>query len=81
MILFFVVSLVKKLADANIPCPSYGIGSTPSCSHHDKLDNITEIHPGCYVFYDTQQEGLGSCTRDDIAVKVATRIIGKIYIA
>jgi len=69
--------LVEKLSSIGVPCPSYGIGSTPSCSHPgQKYDNITEIHPGNYAFYDTQQEGLGSCSRGEIAAVVATRIIG-----
>merc|ERR1711953_1011168 len=58
-----------------------GIGSTPSCSQNIEAGNewkknLAEIHPGNYVFYDLQQEKLGSCHREDIAARVLTRIIG-----
>ena len=39
------------------------------------MANLTEIHPGAYVFYDAQQTLLGSCTLDDIAGYVMTRIL------
>jgi D-serine deaminase-like pyridoxal phosphate-dependent protein len=60
-----------------ISCPRLGIGSTPSCSHPIKeMKSITELHPGNYAFYDAQQYTLGSCSLDDIACTVATRVIG-----
>lgn len=72
-----MVSLAGKLKEAGLECPHWGVGSTPSCSHaSNRFENLTEIHPGNYVFYDNQQVGLGSCGLDDVAGKVLTRVLG-----
>lgn len=72
-----LLSVVDALAIAGIDCPVYGIGSTPTCSCAlDSLFKLTEVHPGNYAFYDLQQMLLNSCHVDDIACKVATRVIG-----
>ena len=72
-----MVSLARKLKEAGLECPHWGVGSTPSCSHaSNRFENLTEIHPGNYVFYDNQQVGLGSCGLDDVAGKVLTRVLG-----
>ncbi|KAK7945100.1 hypothetical protein WMY93_000828 [Mugilogobius chulae] len=53
------------------------IGSTPSCSHPvQDMAQLSEVHPGNYVFYDVQQSGIGSCSLEDVAVRVLTRVIG-----
>jgi len=66
---------IKK--ETGISCPRIAIGSTPSCSQPiADMKEISEMHPGNYVFYDSQQYSLGSCKLDDIACVVATRVIG-----
>ena len=73
----YMVSLVERLRREGLECPTWGIGSTPSCSHPtDKFSEMTELHPGNYVFYDNQQLLLGSCSQADIAGKIITRVIG-----
>ena len=57
-------------------CPSISIGDTPSCSLLDSFEGIDEIRPGNFVYYDLTQEQIGSCSQNDIAVAVATPIIG-----
>jgi len=72
-----VVRLVERLKVEGLDCPTWGIGSTPSCSHRtDKFQAVTELHPGNYVFYDNQQLLLGSCAPADVAGKILTRVIG-----
>lgn len=69
----------KRMREAGIVVKRQGIGSTPSCSHQSgsqQQTGLTEIHPGNYVFYDLQQLMLGSCTEEDIAAVVVTRVIG-----
>ena len=54
------------------------IGDTPTCSiieSDDLTDDIQEIRPGNFVFYDVEQSEIGSCTYDDIAVSVACPIV------
>ena len=54
------------------------VGSTPSLFHHANhldLPNV-EIHPGNYTLYDRQQMWSGGCTRDEVAGRVISRVIG-----
>ncbi|XP_011615555.1 uncharacterized protein [Takifugu rubripes] len=69
------LQFMEKLKDAGVTCKS-SIGSTPSCSHPVKdMAQLSEVHPGNYVFYDVQQSLIGSCSLEDVAVKVLTRVI------
>lgn len=71
------VGFAGRLASCGLPCPSVGVGSTPTCSQPpDHLDGVDEMHPGNFLYYDTTQLALGSCTVDDIAVRVLTRVVG-----
>lgn len=73
----FFTDVCKRLADNGIKCKSLSIGCTPSCSHPDESMNaLTEFHPGNYIFYDIQQSLIGSCTREEIACRLTTRVIG-----
>ena len=52
--------VATTLKGVGIDVANFGIGSTPSCSHPgEKMRQLTEIHPGNYVFYDLQQEMVG----------------------
>uniref|UniRef100_A0A3Q0RS19 Zgc:162816 n=1 Tax=Amphilophus citrinellus TaxID=61819 RepID=A0A3Q0RS19_AMPCI len=71
-----ILQFVEKLKAVGITCKS-SIGSTPSCSHPVKdMAQLSEVHPGNYVFYDAQQSMIGSCCLEDVAVRVLTRVIG-----
>ncbi|XP_068197228.1 D-serine dehydratase isoform X2 [Antennarius striatus] len=70
------LQFMEKLKAVGITCKS-SIGSTPSCSHPVKdMSRLSEVHPGNYVFYDMQQSLIGSCSLEDVAVRVLTRVIG-----
>ncbi|XP_025945508.1 uncharacterized protein LOC112977401 [Apteryx rowi] len=72
-----VLDFVAALRQAGVPCPQAGIGSTPSCSHPvPEMSQLTELHPGNYIFYDLQQTLLGSCRPEDVALRVLTRVVG-----
>lgn len=60
---------------AGMACPVVSIGSTPTRTHGDNLDGVTEIRPGVYVFMDLMQVKLKVCDYTDIAVTVLARII------
>ncbi len=66
----------SQLKRENIPT-AISVGDTPGCSIVDRFDNIQEIRPGNFVFYDLVQMDLGSCKEDDIAVAVACPVIAK----
>ncbi|XP_052090980.1 D-threo-3-hydroxyaspartate dehydratase-like [Mytilus californianus] len=70
-------NLYKRLTDNKIECRTLAIGNTPSCSRpHESMNVLTEFHPGNYIFYDVQQSTIGSCSRDEIACRLTTRVIG-----
>lgn len=46
-------------------------GDTPSCSLLDSFDGVDEISAGNFIFYDTMQVEIGSCSIDNIAVALA----------
>ncbi|KAM3838172.1 D-serine dehydratase-like [Diretmus argenteus] len=72
----FTLQFMEKLKAVGISCKS-SIGSTPSCSHPVKdMSQLSEVHPGNYTFYDMQQTVIGSCSLDDVAVRLLTRVIG-----
>uniref|UniRef100_A0A3Q3WYX7 D-serine dehydratase-like domain-containing protein n=1 Tax=Mola mola TaxID=94237 RepID=A0A3Q3WYX7_MOLML len=70
------LQFMEKLKAAGVTCKS-SIGSTPSCSHPVRdMAQLSEVHPGNYAFYDAQQSVIGSCSIEDVAVRVLTRVIG-----
>ncbi len=70
------VQAAQLLRDNDLPCPVVSIGSTPSVLAAVSFEGINEIRPGVYMFMDLKQASLGICTREDIAISVAARIIG-----
>ncbi|XP_018599690.1 uncharacterized protein LOC108929550 [Scleropages formosus] len=72
-----ILQFMEKLKASGIDGPKCSIGSTPSCSHPvPDMALLSEVHPGNYVFYDVQQSLIGSCSLDNVAVRVLTRVIG-----
>ncbi len=71
-----VVAAAERLRAAGLPCPVVSAGSTPTAVHAERLDGVTELRPGVYVFFDLDQVGIGSCTREDIALTVLASVIG-----
>ena len=47
-----------RLRDNGIEVKNVGTGSTPSASHpSDRMKNLTELHPGNYIFYGEYWDG------------------------
>ncbi|ESO88027.1 hypothetical protein LOTGIDRAFT_219658 [Lottia gigantea] len=66
----------KRLTDNGIKCLVIGTGSTPGCNQPTpKMANLTEFHPGCYIFNDLSMTMNGANLISDIAIRVATRVI------
>ncbi|MCD4752861.1 MAG: alanine racemase [Anaerolineaceae bacterium] len=51
------------------------VGDTPSCSLVDDLGIVDEMRSGNFVFYDTMQLAIGSCTAEQISVALACPIV------
>ena len=65
--LFQLLEVSAKMKAAGIKVTNVGTGSTPCCSHSGAtaMKQLTEIHPGNYVFYDTQQMAVGTKPKPD----------------
>lgn len=55
--------------------PIISYGDTPTCSVIDRFDDIDEIRPGNFIFYDWMQYNITSCSFEDIAVCMAVPIV------
>lgn len=65
-----------RLRAAGLPVSVVSIGSTPTATHGERFDGITEVRCGVYMFGDVFQSEIESLTRDDIAVSVLATVIG-----
>ncbi len=71
------VRAAERLRAAGHFCPMVSIGSSPTVLHARGLAGVTELRPGVYMFGDLFQAGIGTHTRDDIAVTVLASVIGR----
>ncbi len=74
-----ITSQLKSLKAqyAHEPGFSITIGDTPGCTLAEDFEPIEEISPGNFIFYDSMQVNIGSCSFEDIAVVVACPVVGK----
>ncbi len=70
------VRAAERLRQAGFACPTVSVGSTPTALSAKKLDGVTEVRAGVYVFYDLVMHNVGACSFDDIALSVLTTVIG-----
>ncbi|MGB3968600.1 MAG: DSD1 family PLP-dependent enzyme, partial [Planctomycetota bacterium] len=71
-----VVTAATRLRAAGFAAPIVSVGSTPTALFAERLDGVTEVRAGVYVFMDLVMVGLGVCTLDDVALSVAVTVIG-----
>lgn len=72
-----VVTAAERLRAAGMRCDVVSVGSTPTMTHAERLDGVTEARPGVYMFQDLFQAEIGSCRSDDIALTVLASVIGR----
>ncbi|HEX9581357.1 MAG TPA: alanine racemase [Gemmatimonadales bacterium] len=65
----------EKLRQRDIAVPAVSVGSTPAVRATTTLDGVDEIRPGNYVFYDSTQCALGSCTPRECALTVLATVV------
>lgn len=56
--------------------PVVSVGSTPTAHFARKLDGVTEVRAGVFMFFDLVMHGIGVCAIDDIALSVLATVIG-----
>jgi len=73
-----ILKFAQRLREEGIEVKQLAIGATPTSQvRPESLNGITEMHPGNYIFFDTFQATIGSCTLDDCSNVILTRIISK----
>lgn len=70
------VRAAARLREAGLACEVVSVGSTPTALFARRLDGVTEVRAGVYVFHDLVMAGLGVCAPEDIALSVLTTVIG-----
>ena len=70
------VRAATRLRDAGLPCAMVSIGSSPTATFAERLDGVTEVRAGVFVFFDLVMAGIAVCGVDDIALSVLATVIG-----
>jgi D-serine deaminase-like pyridoxal phosphate-dependent protein len=70
------VQAAQRLRGAGLPCDTVSVGSTPTALAAQRLDGVTEVRAGVYVFFDLVMHNVGVCQIDDVALSVLTTVIG-----
>ena len=72
-----MVSLADQMRERAIGVDDVSVGSTPTAEHVAKVDGVTEIRPGTYVFYDRMQARLDACSLDECAAVVVCTVVSR----
>jgi D-serine deaminase-like pyridoxal phosphate-dependent protein len=70
------VRAAERIRAAGLPCPEVSVGSTPTALSAARLDGVSEVRAGVYVFFDLVMHNVGVCAPGDIALSVLTTVIG-----
>jgi D-serine deaminase-like pyridoxal phosphate-dependent protein len=70
------VLAAERIRAAGLPCPVVSVGSTPTALSAARLDGVSEVRAGVYVFFDLVMHNVGVCATDDLALSVLTTVIG-----
>jgi D-serine deaminase-like pyridoxal phosphate-dependent protein len=71
-----VVIAAQRLRAAGLAAPVVSVGSTPTAMHARRLDGVTEVRAGVFVFFDLVMAGIEVCKVEDIALSVLASVIG-----
>jgi D-serine deaminase-like pyridoxal phosphate-dependent protein len=70
------VAAAEALREAGLPAPVVSVGSTPTALFAGRLDGVTEVRAGVYMFMDLVMADLGVCAEEEIALSVLATVIG-----
>lgn len=74
---WLMASLAESIRSQGIEIRDVSLGSTPTAEYAARVEGVTEIRPGTYVFYDTMQARLGACSPDERAAEVVATIVSR----
>jgi len=66
---------LKKFFIEQYPNLILSIGDTPTCTTMNDFSMVDEFRPGVFVFHDSMQLQIGSCSFDEIAVAMACPVV------
>jgi D-serine deaminase-like pyridoxal phosphate-dependent protein len=70
------VRAAQRLREAGFEAPVVSVGSTPTAHFAERLDGVTEVRAGVFVFFDLVMAGIGVCKPEDIALSVLATVNG-----
>ena len=71
-----VVTAAQRLRGAGLRAPVVSVGSTPTAMFARRLDGVSEVRAGVYVFFDLVMAGISVCKVGDVALSVLATVIG-----
>lgn len=72
-----VLAAAEQLRSAGFSIDTVAVGSTPTARFAGRVDGITEIRPGNYVFYDAIQVALGAARPEDCSLRVVGTVLSR----
>ncbi len=72
-----MVALAEEIRARGVEVRDVSLGSTPTAEHAAKVESVTEVRPGTYVFYDRMQARLGACSLDECAASVVATVVSR----
>ena len=70
-------TLRERVAAKGVEVEEISVGATPTARFSARLQGITELRPGNYIYYDRMQVANGSATWDDCALTVLARVVSR----
>jgi D-serine deaminase-like pyridoxal phosphate-dependent protein len=70
-----LVRTAKLIAKSGLDVPIVSCGTTPTASAAARVEGVTEIQPGNYVFYDLMQVEMGVATEEQCAQHVLSTVM------
>jgi D-serine deaminase-like pyridoxal phosphate-dependent protein len=70
------VAAAEALRALGLAAPVVSVGSTPGALFAERLDGVTEVRAGVYMFMDLVMADLGVCAEEEIALSVLATVIG-----
>jgi D-serine deaminase-like pyridoxal phosphate-dependent protein len=72
-----LVETAAACARAGVELREISVGSTPTARIGARVEGVTEIRPGTYVFNDVQQMRLGVAAESDCAARVLATVVSR----
>jgi D-serine deaminase-like pyridoxal phosphate-dependent protein len=70
-----LTSLAERVKQLGVDVEEISVGATPTARFSARLDDVTELRPGNYAYYDRMQVALGSASWEDCALTVLARVV------